>query len=162
CVAARPALAQMKPSWGERAAAHVLLELVPLATEAITQLARQLLYPVENVPAIALEALVGGTYGSPFLLSELVRALQRARIVRRDPKSDRWFLAADEMVRLPDIAATDWLAEREIGALPAELAAHTRMSALLGVDFSEDELDGILSEIERAKTAARAADADVE
>jgi tetratricopeptide (TPR) repeat protein len=162
CVAARPALAQMKPSWGERAAAHLLLELPPLATDVITQLARQLLYPVENVPDIALEALVAGTYGNPFLLSELVRALKRDGIVRLDPKSDRWFLAADEMVRLPDIAATDWLAEREIGALPAELATHARMSALLGVDFSEDEMDGILSEIERAKSAAGAADADVD
>ena len=154
CVAARPALAQMKPSWGERSADHLRLELGPLAPEAATELARRLLYPVEHVPASALETLVAGTQGSPFLLTELVRGLKRDGIVRRDANNGVWFLATDELAKLPNLAVTDWLAEREIGTLTPELAEHARLSALLGADFSEDEVDGILSELERAQAGS--------
>jgi tetratricopeptide (TPR) repeat protein len=162
CVVTRPGLAQMKPSWGERSASHLRIELAPLGAEAATTLARRLLYPLEHVPAAALETLVAGTHGSPFLLTELVRGLKRDGIVRRDAKSGIWFLATDELAKLPDLAATDWLAEREIGGLPPELAAHARLSALLGADFSEDEIDGILSELERTSVAAGAAAVEAE
>jgi tetratricopeptide (TPR) repeat protein len=149
CVAARPSLAQMKPNWGERSAAHLRLELGPLASEAATQLARRLLLPLEHVPAAALETLVTGTHGNPFLLTELVRGLKRNGIVRPDAKTGIYFIATDELARLPDLAVTDWLAEREIGGLAPELAAHARLCALLGVDFAEDEVEGVLSELER-------------
>jgi eukaryotic-like serine/threonine-protein kinase len=149
CVAARPALAQMKPSWGERCGDHLRLELGPLATEAATELARRLLFPLEHIPAAALETLVAGTHGNPFLLTELVRGLKRDGIVRPDAKTGIYFLATDELARLPDLAVTDWLAEREIGGLPPELAAHARLCALLGADFAEDEVDGVMSELER-------------
>jgi tetratricopeptide (TPR) repeat protein len=154
CVAARPALAQMKPSWGERSGDHLRVELGPLGTDAATELARRLLLPVEQIPAVTLETLIAGTHGSPFLLSELVRGLKRDGIVRRDAKTGIWFLAADELAKLPDLAVTDWLADREIGGLPPELAAHARLSALLGVDFAEDEIDGVMSELERNRSGA--------
>jgi len=149
CVAARPSLAQMKPSWGERSSDHLRMELGPLAADAATQLARKLLVPLEHVPAAALETLVTGTHGNPFLLSELIRGLKRDGIVRPDPKTGIYFIATDELARLPDLAVTDWLAEREIGGLAPELAAHARLCALLGVDFAEDEVDGVMSELER-------------
>ena len=155
CVAARPSLAQMKPSWGQRSGAHLRLELGPLSAEAATQLARRLLHPLEYVPAAALEKLVTGTHGNPFLLSELIRGLKRDGIVRPDPKTGVYFLATDELAKLPDLAVTDWLAEREISGLPPELAAHARLCALLGADFSEDEIDGVLSELERTLAAAQ-------
>jgi tetratricopeptide (TPR) repeat protein len=160
CVLARPALNQMKPTWGGRSTAHLRLDLDPLGFEAAADLARRLLLPVENVAAATIETLVAGTHGSPFLLTELVRGLKRDGIVRRDPKSGGWFLASDEMARLPDLAVTDWLAEREIGAMPPELAAHARLSALLGADFSEDEIEGILSELERPAGGAAEAQRD--
>ena len=90
-----------------------------------------------------------GTHGNPFLLTELIRGLKRNGIVRPDPKTGIYFIATDELARLPDLAVTDWLAEREIGGLAPELAAHARLCALLGVDFAEDEVEGVLSELER-------------
>ena len=135
CVAARPSLAQMKPSWGERSGDHLRLELGPLAPEASTELARRLLLPLEHIPAAALETLVAGTYGNPFLLSELYAAssatassaaIRRPASISSPPTSWR---------RLPDLAVTDWLAEREISGLPPELIAHARLCALLGSDF---------------------------
>jgi tetratricopeptide (TPR) repeat protein len=149
CVAARPALAQMKPGWGERCAAHLRVDLGPLTAQAATELARRLLVPLEHIPAAALETIVSGTHGNPFLLTELIRGLKRDGIIRPDPKTGIHFIAADELARLPDLAVTDWLAEREIGGLPPELVAHARLCAMLGVDFTEDEVDGVLSELDR-------------
>ncbi|HEY7376256.1 MAG TPA: AAA family ATPase, partial [Polyangia bacterium] len=161
CVAARPALAQMKPSWGERAGAnHQRLEMGPLASGAATELARRLLFPLEHIPAAALETLVAGTHGNPFLLSELIRGLKRDGIVRPDPKTGIYFIATDELARLPDLAVTDWLAEREIGGLPPELVAHARLCALLGLDFAEDEVEGVMSELDR-NPASGQLDADL-
>ena len=153
CVLSRPALGQMKPSWGERAGAHMRLDIGPLAAESAGELARRLLQPVEHVSAAVLETLVSGTHGSPFLLSEFVRGLKRDGIIRKDRKGI-WYVAADELTRMPDLAVTDWLAEREIGAMPPELVAHARLCSLLGADFSEDELEGVLSELERAEGGA--------
>jgi len=155
CVAARPSLAQMKPGWGDRCGDHMRLELGPLASEASTELARRLLFPLEHIPAAALETLVAGTHGNPFLLSELIRGLKRDGIVRPDPKTGIFFIATDELARLPDLAVTDWLAEREISGLPPELIAHARLCALLGSDFIEDEVDGVMSELERNAQAGQ-------
>jgi tetratricopeptide (TPR) repeat protein len=161
CVAARPSLTQMKPSWGDRSGGdHLRMDLGPLASDAATELARRLLYPLEHIPAAALETLVTGTHGNPFLLSELIRGLKRDNIIRRDPKTGVYFIATDELAKLPDLAVTDWLAEREIGGLPPELAAHARLCALLGTDFAEDEVEGVLSELER-NTASGSPDADL-
>jgi tetratricopeptide (TPR) repeat protein len=154
CVLARPALKQLKPTWGGRSAAHLRLDLAPLGSDDAANLARQLLFPVESVPAATLEMLVAGTHGSPFLLTELVRGLKRDGIVRRDPRKGGWFIASDELAQLPDLAVTDWLAEREIGAMPSELVAHARLTALIGADFAEDEIEGILSELERSDAGA--------
>ena len=85
CVLARPALNHLKPTWGGRSAAHLRLDLAPLGSDDCANLARQLLLPVESVPAATLETLLAGTHGSPFLLTELVRGLKRDGIVRRDP-----------------------------------------------------------------------------
>jgi tetratricopeptide (TPR) repeat protein len=155
CVAARPSLLQTRPGWGERNGAHIRIDLGALDGDAATELARWLLQPVQYVPATVLETLVTGTQGSPFLLTELARGLKRDGIVRQDPKSGDWFLASDELARLPDLAVTDWLAEREIGALSPSLAAHTRLSALLGIDFSDEEVEGIISELERSAPGDR-------
>jgi tetratricopeptide (TPR) repeat protein len=154
CVSARPPFLQMRPGWGDRSGVHTRLDLAPLGVDAATELARWLLQPVEYVPATVLETLVTGTQGSPFLLTELGRGLKRDGIVRQDPNSGAWFLASDELARLPDLAVTDWLAEREIGALSPSLASHTRLSALLGADFSEDEVEGIITELERSHVGA--------
>jgi len=112
CVLARPVFENGRPSWAERSAARLRVTLGPLGHEAAIELCRRLLHPAENIPVHTLEKLVGGTQGSPLLLTELVRGLKRDGFVRRNPKGGAWFLASDELERLPDLPLVEWLAER--------------------------------------------------
>jgi tetratricopeptide (TPR) repeat protein len=149
CVLARPVFENGRPSWAERSAARLRVALGPLDQQAAIELCRRLLHPAENIPAHTLEKLVAGTQGSPLLLTELVRGLKRDGFVRRNPKGGAWFLASDELERLPDLPLVEWLAERELGRLPPDLVAHAQLASLLGSEFSEMEIEAVLTELDR-------------
>ena len=149
CLLARPAFEEGRPSWAERSAARQRVVLGPLESHAASDLCRQLLLPAANIPAHTLESLVAATHGNPLLLTELVRGLKRDGFVRRNPKGGDWFLASDELERLPDLTLSDWLAERELGRLPPDLASHVQLAALLGSEFSEMEIEAVLAELDR-------------
>ncbi len=149
CVLARPAFENGRPSWAERCAARARVVLGPLDPQVAIDLCRRLLHPAENIQAHTLEKLVAGTQGSPLLLTELVRGLKRDGFVRRNPKGGAWFLASDELERLPDLPLVEWLAERELGRLPPDLVAHAQLAALLGSEFSEMEIEAVLTELDR-------------
>src|SRR5207253_10040092 len=112
------------------------------------ELCRRLLSPAENVPQAAIDVLVQRTQAVPLLLVELIRGLKRDGLVRKRMRGDSWFLATDELEKLPDSPLIEWLAEREIGALPRELASHARLTALLGAEFGADEVEGVVTELD--------------
>jgi hypothetical protein len=156
----RPALDAARPSFGERAARARRLELAPLSAEGASELCRWLLRPAEHVPAQAVAKLVGRSAGVPLLLVELVRALRGQGLLRRLPGGS-WFLASEELDRAVDVPLVDWLAARELAALPPDLAAHARLLALVGDEPAPGEVSGLLSEIDRSG-AGRAFPLDVE
>jgi tetratricopeptide (TPR) repeat protein len=148
CALGRPSFAEARRSFGERAARQTLHRLGPLEPERAAELCRRLLAPAENVPQGAIDLLVQRTQGIPLLLVELVRGLKRDGLVRKRMRGETWFLATDELERLPDSPLIEWLAERELGALAHELASHARLVALLGIEFGAEEVDGIVVELE--------------
>ena len=150
---ARPAFRDARPTWGERAVRFESLALPPLEPAAAAELCRLLLLPAENAPERAVERLVARAERVPMLLVELVRGLKRDGLVRRRD-GGAWYLATDELERVPDLPVVDWLAERELGALPEDLAAHARLAALLGDEFTLPEVSGVLAELEKAGLAA--------
>ncbi|HEY2899844.1 MAG TPA: tetratricopeptide repeat protein, partial [Polyangia bacterium] len=150
CVVGRPSFGRGRTAWASRAARRQELVLPALEPAAAAELARRLLSPAENVPATALERLAERTQGIPLLLAELVRGLKRDGLVRRSEKGTSWYLATDELDRLPDLPLVQWLASRETESLPPDLLAHARLAALLGAEFSADDLEGVLQELERA------------
>jgi serine/threonine protein kinase/tetratricopeptide (TPR) repeat protein len=149
-VVARPAFGRGRTAWASRAALRASFELGPLDPSAAAELARRLLSPAENVSAEALRRLTERTKGIPLLLVELVRGLKRDGLVRRSERTGAWFLATDELERLPDLPLVQWLASRETESLPAELAGHARLASVLGAEFSADELEGVVRWLERA------------
>ena len=148
CVFARPGFERIRPSWGTRAAYRRVLPLGPLSPPSAMELCRALLRPAENVPAAVLEGLTSRAQSVPLFLVELVRGLKRQGLVRQRPSGGSWFLATDELNRMPELRLVDWLADRELGALPVELAAHARLCALLGPDFTAAEAEGVVFELE--------------
>jgi tetratricopeptide (TPR) repeat protein len=150
CALARPAFAEARKSFGERAASRAQHQLGPLEPSRAAELCRRLLAPAENVPQAAIDLLLQRTQGIPLLLVELIRGLKRDGLVRKRLRGDTWFLATDELGRLPDSPLIEWLAEREVGSLPRDLANHGRLMSMLGVEFSVEEIDGIVTELDAA------------
>ncbi|AUX27369.1 protein kinase [Sorangium cellulosum] len=148
CALARPSFESARPGWGERAARRETYRLEALDRESAVALCRRLLLPAEDVPEPALVHLVERAQGVPLLLVELVRGLKREGIVRRHPRGDAWYLATDELDRLPDMPLLDWLALGEIDALPPALQAHARLIALLGPDVTVAEVAGVLQRLD--------------
>ncbi len=154
CVVGRPSFGRGRTAWAGRAAQRQELTLPALEPAAAADLARRLLSPAENVPASALARLAERTQGIPLLLVELVRGLKRDGLVRKSEKSNVWFLATDELDKLPDLPLVQWLASRETESLPPDLLAHARLASMLGVEFDTDELEGVMQELERVGAAS--------
>jgi tetratricopeptide (TPR) repeat protein len=154
CVVGRPSFGRGRTDWAGRAAARREITLPALEPAAAAELARRLLSPAENVPATALALLAARTEGIPLLLVELVRGLKRDGLVRKSGKGQSWTLATDELDRLPDLPLVQWLASRETESLPPDLMAHARLASVLGAEFSSEEIEGVLQELERGGASA--------
>jgi hypothetical protein len=153
CVLARPSFETGRPNWAERCAERQPIRLGPLSDESASALCRTLLLPAENVPADAIQTLTARTHGIPLLLVELVRALRGAGLIRQNNRTQAWYLATDELNRLPDLPLVEWLATRELESLPPDLAAHARLAAALGPEFRSSEIIGVVQELERGGSA---------
>jgi serine/threonine protein kinase len=153
CALGRPTFAQEHASWGDRAASREVHRLGPLDPASAAELCRALLAPAESVPEPAIAHLVARTQAVPLLLVELVRGLKRAGVVRRHPRGESWFLATDELDRLPDLPLIEWLAQTEMDQLSPSLRAHARLVALLGGDATGAEIDGVLRRLDQSGAA---------
>ncbi|AUX43334.1 serine/threonine protein kinase [Sorangium cellulosum] len=162
CAMGRPAFAEAHPSWGERAARREALRIEPLDDESARTLCRRLLLPARDVPEPAIDRLLERSQRVPLLLVELVHGLKREGILRRHRRGDAWYLATDELDRLPALPALDPLAQAEIAALGPALGAHARLVSLLGAEVSVDEIAGVLHQLDlRGDGAAFPLDARV-
>ncbi|AUX40550.1 protein kinase [Sorangium cellulosum] len=148
CAMGRPAFAEAHPSWGERAARREAVQLGPLDAESARALCRRLLLPARDVPEPALDRLLERSQRVPLLLVELVHGLKREGILRRHRRGDAWYLATDELDRLPALPLIEPLARAELSALGPALAAHARLVALLGAEVSIDEIAGVLRHLD--------------
>ncbi len=153
CLLTRPSLLEGRPLLGARAGSNPRFDLLALRPEDAMLLTRMLLAPVENVPASVLQKLVSRTQGNPLLLVELVRGLKRDGVIRKNSKGDHQ-VDVELIDQLPDSPVVQWLATREIEALPPDLAAHARLAALLGSDLSDAEMEGVIALGEDEQCAA--------
>ncbi len=149
CVLARPTFAASRPAWGSRAGVSRRIVLTELEPKDAVELARRLLLPAEFIPESVLLRLAERTQGVPRLLVELVRGLKRDGLVRRADRGTGFYLAIDELDKLPDLPIVQWNAIREIEALPAQLAGHARLASVLGTHFTVPELEAMLHVLER-------------
>ncbi|HEY5924403.1 MAG TPA: protein kinase [Kofleriaceae bacterium] len=134
-----------------RAIAHAhLVELAPLGEAEAADLATRLLPPRTAVSRDVLHRLARWSAGNPSVLVDLIQLLLREGIVRCHEGTTAWFLAADELDRMPASPAAQWLAARELDSLAPELADCARICAVLGPDVHADEVDTVERALERA------------
>lgn len=160
-VCAHPRLHRRRPRWGERAHAHDTFELQPLAESDAMEMAAELLRPAEFPPRAVLLRLAQWTAGNPQSLDQLVRTLKRQGVVRQRSDGASWYVATAELDQLPASPVGQWLGQRQLDALPMEQAACVRVCAVLGQEFSRDELAWVQSAAERDRTATTTLDTDV-
>jgi eukaryotic-like serine/threonine-protein kinase len=153
-VFARPSFERACPSFGSRVACHDRLVLDRLDAASGEALCRELLLPVTDVPAAAVARLVDRAGGVPMLLTELVRGLKRLGIVKTHADGRSAYLALEELDAMPDLPLVDWLAQRELGSLSPDLAAHARLLALLGAETTVEETAGVMRVLQRRGGAA--------
>ncbi len=144
CVLARPSFESARPNWGRRAGRARRFHLGPLDRESAMELCRVLLQPAENVSLATLARIVEQTQGNPLFLVELVRGIKQNKLIRRQHRGKAWYLATDEIENLHALPRIEWLAERELAALPPELVGHARLLAQLGAEFSVAEIEGVM------------------
>ena len=151
CVLAPPSFANSRPSWGSRAANAQRTVLTELAPKHAIELARRLLLPAEYTPEAVLLKLAERTQGVPRLLVELVRGLKRDGFVRKAERGTGYYLATEELDKLPDLPILQWNAMREIEALPRQLAGHARLASVLGASFTVSEVEALVGALERSQ-----------
>jgi tetratricopeptide (TPR) repeat protein len=149
-VLARPGFADIRPTWGQRAASHHRRQLEALTRDDARELCRQLLEPATDVPVAVIDRLVARADCVPMLLVELVRGLVRQGLIKPRDRETGWYVDTDVLDALPDAPLLDWLTQRELEALTPEQAGHARMVSLLGPEFSADAVEGVLAGLDRS------------
>lgn len=150
CTLGRPTFTDVHPTFGSRAGHHELHVVGALDAASASNLCQHLLRPAENVPASAIERIVERAQAIPLLLVELVRGIKAAGIVRPNSTGAGCYLATDELDKLPELPLIEWLVHRELDALPEGARAHARLAAVLGMEVTNAELEGVHKRLDRA------------
>jgi serine/threonine protein kinase/tetratricopeptide (TPR) repeat protein len=154
CALGRPSFVEDRPAFGVRAGSREVFRMEPLDHASAVSLCRELLRPAENVPESALSRIAARAQYVPLLIVELVRGLKAEGIVRQNPSGGGFFLATDELDRVPDLPLIEWLAHRELDALPPAARAHARLVAVLGAEVTIAEMEGVLRRLDRSGEGA--------
>jgi len=136
-------LKEARPTWGQRTKAHDELEIASLDEDSACQLAAHLLQPADRPPVTLLKRLAVWAAYNPASIIELTNSLHREGIVRPYEGSDAWYVDAEALDKLPSSPVRQWAAARMVQMLPAELADLIRICAVLGAEFSLDEVDAV-------------------
>lgn len=160
-VAGLPRFERRRPKWGTHAHSHERIVLVPLSQDEAMELAVALLRPAEYPPPATLRQLADWTAGNPYWLTALIENLKRGGMVRQGRQQGSFYVATEELAHLPALPVGQWLAERELGRLSAELAAFARVCAVLGSEFLRDELVWVQHAAEITHAASTNMDTDV-
>jgi len=148
-----------RSAWGSGAGVQERLSLGPLDEPSAAALVRHLLAPATGVPQWAVANIVERTQASPLLLCELVEGLKRGGCVRRLKRGTGWYLATDALDDIPHLPLVDWLAGREIEQMPADLCQFGGLAAIMGAEFTVDDLQAVNEAIGRS-TGRVASDLD--
>ena len=128
--AARPALFERRPFWGEGQDFHRQLELHPLSKRESRQLVAEILQLAEEIPSELRELLVSGAEGNPFYLEELIKMLIEDGVVV--PEEETWQI---DLTRLEQVDIPSTLAgvlQARLDSLPGYERAVLQQASVVG------------------------------
>ena len=128
--AARPALFERRPFWGEGQVFHKQLELHPLSKRESRQLVAEILKFTADIPPELRELMVGGAEGNPFYLEELIKMLIEDGVVV--PGEETWEI---DLTRLEQVDIPSTLAgvlQARLDSLPGYERAVLQQASVVG------------------------------
>jgi ABC-type oligopeptide transport system substrate-binding subunit/class 3 adenylate cyclase len=131
--AARPALFERRPHWGEGQAFHRRLALEPLTKRNTRRLLGEILRKVEDVPDTLSELVVAGAEGNPFFVEELVKMLVEDGVIVKG--HERWRV---EPARLSEVRVPPTLTgvlQARLDRLPFEDRTILQQASVVGRKF---------------------------
>jgi len=141
--AARPALFERRPSWGEGQEAYKHLDLEPLSKRASRALVVEILQKVPHLPEDLRELVVEGAEGNPFYVEELIKMLVEDKVIVRG--DEEWQVALDRLAQVCVPPTLTAVLQARLDALPQSEKAVLQRASVVGRLFW-DHLVGELIE----------------
>ena len=154
--AARPALFERRPHWGEGQPFHSRLVLEPLSRRDSRRLVAEILQKVDEVPQELRDRLVAGAEGNPFFIEELIRMLVEDGAISTG--EERWQV---EPVRLAEIRVPPTLTgvlQARLDRLPPEERTVLQQASVVGRLFWDRAVVRIHAQAGEGSVAAEVAD----
>jgi ABC-type oligopeptide transport system substrate-binding subunit/class 3 adenylate cyclase len=139
--AARPALYERRPSWGEGRTAFIRLDLKPLSRRAGRALVAQILGHVPHLPNDLRDLIVEGAEGNPFFVEELIKMLIEDGVILTGDAD--WEVAPD---RIPEIRVPSSLSavlQARLDRLPLPERAVLQRASVIGREFWDDLVEDL-------------------
>jgi tetratricopeptide (TPR) repeat protein len=142
--AARPALFERRPNWGEGQAAYSRLELKALSKRASRALVEEVLQKVTRVPQALRDLIVEAAEGNPYYVEELIKMLiEDGVIVRGEP---HWEV---QVARLAEVRVPPTLTavlQARLDALPQGEKAVLQRASVVGRQFWDSVVGELASD----------------
>jgi ABC-type oligopeptide transport system substrate-binding subunit/class 3 adenylate cyclase len=128
--AARPALFERRPHWGEGQTFHTRLELGPLSRRDGRRLVAEILQKMVEVPDTLRDLVVAGAEGNPFFIEELIKMLIEDGVVVKG--EEVWRVEPDRLaaVRVPE--SLTGVLQARLDRLPLEERTILQQASVVG------------------------------
>jgi len=128
--AARPALFERRPHWGEGQLFHSLLTLSPLSKRDSRKLVDEILQKAGEVPAALRDLVVSGAEGNPFYVEELVKMLIEEGVIVTG--AERWTVRAERLAELEVPPTLAGVLQARLDGLPAAERLVLQQASIVG------------------------------
>jgi tetratricopeptide (TPR) repeat protein/class 3 adenylate cyclase len=139
--AARPALLERRPHWGENQPLHSAIQLQPLPAEAVLRLVSEILQRIPELPAVLSEMIVENTSGNPFYVEELIKMLIEDGVIHKG--DEKWEVAPERLTLARVPATLEGVLQARLDSLPVEERNALQRAAVVGPVFWDEALSFI-------------------
>jgi class 3 adenylate cyclase/tetratricopeptide (TPR) repeat protein len=128
--AARPALFERRPHWGEGQSYHRRLALEPLSKWDSRRLVAEILQRVEQVPDTLRDLVVAGAEGNPFFIEELIKMLVEDGVIVKG--EERWRLEPSRLSQVRVPPTLTGVLQARLDRLPLEERTILQQASVVG------------------------------
>jgi len=153
--AARSALFERRPNWGEGQEAYMRLELKPLSKRASRELVEEILQKVPDPPEALRALVVEGAEGNPYYAEELIKMLIEDGVIvrptfrdlhdlggaappRTDGAEETWYVELERLAQARVPPTLTGILQARLDSLPQAEKAVLQRAAVVGRLFWDD------------------------